>query len=965
MLAYGSEKETLPNEIERDRTTGFPLLSEADGILQLILAYLELPYSVTEHGCGKKASLILDYLLKLRIPAYGLARGMALEPDLSPTALIETDYRNRPQALVAENPLNSLCDLKDERLRRMLKESAADVEEKDGFIRTGPYILRHDPMVQFAQARSHIYPILWFWDPDKNRAIRMVIDPSLHRQRLFPPEEVRTLLHSPECLLLQAPLLGRFLLDPPSITSEQNEKINSILSKKALSSGDLEQLSYEDHAWLIREFTGAEPGSLGDPETWSYANNLQGWDRDQDQAQYNHTGKGESLRILRKQLIEARQEKSGDAPAVRGRLRDQVDDAQILSIAADDARWSARALAPLSDVTMTVVYFNALMELAGEIKESKSVLRLLEDAQTVHRFRGLGVRLRRRVDWLAECSLDEEGRIDARALNDRFFKASQETIRQMNAARLAVCVDSVGNLHGLLIKAEDRDRLRQGDFSLLQQAIQHGSHIDSVNNAGRFDGRLGVAGGIEALHTITDLTEYFNCPALPEGNVYSHVSAFLGEEMTFTGEGVSMPGSAAVAGRAEPERIYKMTNADGDVYKDRLLEFLRFLRDLQKDGHIELINDLQCDDQELLDRCPHPHLFFTSHTYERHIEQGPELDRHQVPLALVDRIMGIHQEDFFFSGENSEAAALEFDLRLRELARQQDHDGVRITVGIIEAGSEFVCHEDAPLAMRWTLEGELNHAGATAIIDRKDPGVAAGRMARKFCDLLDRMDGEFRPLVGNVRLDPGSNRNVIPGAAHFTLAVQGQLTEEQCDQIARQLQGFAISELTHAVSAGGEGIRLSRMDRMSYANVHGSARLTIDLRAGDREVSGRFRESMNDIIKAVAQEYNATIKNEIQQQLMPYSLERSGQVLIMERSYGGSHNPNEAELQADLTRGCLYQFGLLEEVLRWKDLPKDFNFFEFAEERMPTSWKQALARFTSGALHDTCNIAAAAGSRES
>ena len=69
MLAYGSEKETLPNEIERDRTTGFPLLSEADGILQLILAYLELPYSVTEHGCGKKASLILDYLLKLRIPA--------------------------------------------------------------------------------------------------------------------------------------------------------------------------------------------------------------------------------------------------------------------------------------------------------------------------------------------------------------------------------------------------------------------------------------------------------------------------------------------------------------------------------------------------------------------------------------------------------------------------------------------------------------------------------------------------------------------------------------------------------------------------------------------------------------------------------------------------------------------------------------------------------------------------------
>ena len=39
----------------------------------------------------------------------------------------------------------------------------------------------------------------------------------------------------------------------------------------------------------------------------------------------------------------------------------------------------------------------------------------------------------------------------------------------------------------------------------------------------------------------------------------------------------------------------------------------------------------------------------------------------------------------------------------------------------------------------------------------------------------------------------------------------------------------------------------------------------------------------------------------------------------------------------------------------------DVNLFQFTEQRMPRTWLEKMSRFTSGALHDTCNIAARSG----
>lgn len=1006
MLVFSRSQETLPVSIDRDATSGLPLLHEQDAILQLIMAYLALPYSVTEYGCGKKASIIIRYLLDLDIPAHAVSRGMILETDLSPQALREEDYRKRKSALVAWNPLCKLSDLRDPALQRMLRKTCSGVRIEGDRIHTGPYVLQHTPQVQFVQARSHIYPLLKFWDDEQNCVVERVIDPSIHRSALFAPERMREFLQAPQALLLEAPLLARFRLDPHLLTPEQAERIRGFVAPldDANLTRCMEMLSHEDHADLIRKLTGAETESLGDPETWTYANNMLGWDMEHDARQARRTGRGDDFRSLTREFLEARENRTGEAPRLQAELRNLAERIKVRHIAAEDAAWSEAQLAPLADVTMTVVYYNALEELARTLRASEDPLRNLTDPETLQMLRGLGVRLRRRIDWLADASREEDGRIDARALRPGFVRATVETIRQMRQAGLTVCIDRVGNCHGLQLHARERTALERGERSireLLRHSIAHGSHIDTVNDAGKFDGRLGVLGGVETAHLLQDLAEYKGVELRPGfardhaapphardseraeqasvqpaeatldgATARTHVIAFIGEEMTFTGEGVSMPGSAAVAGRSSIEKIHKMTNGDGDVFRDRLIDMLRTLQRLQEEDRIDIFNDFQTatDDESLLAACSDPTEFYTPHTYERHIEQGPVLDRAQVPIVLVGTIMGIHQEDFFFEGDRAEAAALELNRRMRELCYQDRFADVRLTAGIIEGLGEQRIHETPATAMRWTLEGELNHAGATLTQDRRDPGVAAGRLARRFQEIIQEYNQSenrsSQAMVGNVRLLPGTNRNVIPGSVSLTLSVLGEaLPEEECENLSRGLQGFALGTLSKRVSAGGEGVRLCRMDAVSYATSFAKARLTIDLRSSAAETTAAFRERITGLIAEIEGEYDVEIAGELQQELPPFPLEESGQALLMERSYGGSHNPNEAELLSDLVRGCILQFAVLRDALflgARGGFPAGFNLFRFTEERMPREWLDKMERFTSGALHDTCNTAARA-----
>lgn len=197
-------------------------------------------------------------------------------------------------------------------------------------------------------------------------------------------------------------------------------------------------------------------------------------------------------------------------------------------------------------------------------------------------------------------------------------------------------------------------------------ALLVGSHIDTVRNAGRYDGNLGVLAGLAAVGELNRLGE--RPPFAIE------VLGF-GDE-----EGVRFPttlaGSRAVAGTFDPEALGGR-DADGVTLAEALRRF-----------------GTDPDRIPLEARRPEDVLAFV----ELHIEQGPVLEAEGLPLGVVTGINGATRAFVNVSGtaghagtvpmglrRDALAAAAEMILAVERLA-SEGGPGLVATVGRIEAG---------------------------------------------------------------------------------------------------------------------------------------------------------------------------------------------------------------------------------------------------------------------------------------
>ena len=970
--SFFSDKIDL--NIELDPSTSFPLYGEQEKILELVMNYLPLPYSISEFGCGKKCSLIIKKLIDLGIPAYALERGMIIERDLSPEALRQTNPQKRPHALTVENVLYHHLDLDDEMLRALLKEAGITVNAQRKVIRTGSYRVSNGKTNQFVQARSHIFTLVYFWDPKAEEVKQLVIDPTLDRDEFFHLSQLRKYLQSSESLIFTAPLLGEFRLDEAFLTEAQYKSFRRLTGHEHLS-----ELSPEDHRSFVRRLTGAAEDGIGDPQTWTYANNLPPRNKELYSFLKIQTGAGNPFSAWVHEIIEARVNLQEERilPLI-ARIRQKEQEINLRQLIRMDARWAEEKLKPLKRLVNVLSTSISTRELADRLRNDERLYEHIQHKRGLNLLYGFSFRLRERIETLARISRNEQGEIDAAALNPRYIQATIECIKQMDQAGLQVFVDRVGNLHGLLVDEATARRLHDEPRLLREVAgagICHHSHIDTVQDAGKYDGRLGVLSGIEVAHILHDLQRFFDLPTVyPARSRALFVSVFVGEEMTFTGQGVSMPGSAAVAGHSGAESIYRMTDHEGQVYRKRLLVMLRAIGRAQRKGAIRLVNELAENADhaaDLLRACSDPQDFFTPHTYERHIEQGDYLDRQRTPLMLVHTIMGIHQEDFYFAGDRAEEGALEFDLRLRELVLQRkEYANVRITGGTFDAldAEEPLSPIPLDVGMRWTLFGERDHAGATRNENRRDAGIAAARMIERFRELVagqnEARETKWSTLCGGVEFWPGVNRNVIPGSCSVTLGLLGEkIGADEAFYLQQQIRAFVAGTLSLPVSGGGEGIKSCEMQEVHYLNKHVRLRFSIDLRSERASTTAHFLDDLQQTLKEVTEKYQLTCERTIEQELTPYQLEETGQVLQLERSYGGSHNPNETQLARDVLRGILMQVGVSLEFLE-TDGHRPLNLFRFVYDRLPAGWKERCPHFVSGALHDTCNISRAMQSKK-
>ncbi|TGD74603.1 allantoate amidohydrolase [Mangrovimicrobium sediminis] len=158
-----------------------------------------------------------------------------------------------------------------------------------------------------------------------------------------------------------------------------------------------------------------------------------------------------------------------------------------------------------------------------------------------------------------------------------------------------------------------------------------GSHLDSVPNAGKYDGILGVVLAVEALGQLAS-----DGHRLP---FHVDLVGFGDEEGSRFG--TTLMGSRAVAGRWNDDWL-KLTDVDGITLESALLEF-------------------GCDTAAIgaCDRSGE-----ALHAYlEVHIEQGPLLEEKHQPLGVVTSIAGARRFVVNIRGRAGHAGTVPMDMR--------------------------------------------------------------------------------------------------------------------------------------------------------------------------------------------------------------------------------------------------------------------------------------------------------------
>ena len=222
-----------------------------------------------------------------------------------------------------------------------------------------------------------------------------------------------------------------------------------------------------------------------------------------------------------------------------------------------------------------------------------------------------------RCDILAACT-DEPGRITRPFASDAMLRAHQHVLEWMRGAGMTVTRDNIGNLRG---RYEGT-----GPTTLLL-----GSHLDSVRDAGKYDGPLGVVVAIAAVQRLHDANS--RLPFAIE------VVAFADEEgLRF---GSTYLGSRAFAGSLE-ERDLDRTDAAGVTVAEAIRRFggdpTKIASDRRSgDGLIGYV--------------------------EVHIEQGPVLETEGAAVGVVSSIVGQSRYELVLTGEAGHAGTVPMERR--------------------------------------------------------------------------------------------------------------------------------------------------------------------------------------------------------------------------------------------------------------------------------------------------------------
>ncbi|CAJ92600.1 Zn-dependent hydrolase [Cupriavidus necator] len=289
----------------------------------------------------------------------------------------------------------------------------------------------------------------------------------------------------------------------------------------------------------------------------------------------------------------------------------------------------------------------------------------------------LGDTILAHADQLASFS-DMEGGLTCAYLTPAHRAAQARLAQWMEAAGMQVRIDAIGNVIG---------RYAADPAVPDARVLMTGSHFDTVRNGGRYDGRLGIVLPIAVVGALNQagirLPYHFEVVGFAEEEGLRFKTSFLA--------------SSVLAGRFDPTLLERQ-DADGITLREALAA-----SDLPGAGDLQALRAAAVDPASLLG------------FVEVHIEQGPVLLHHGLPLGVVTQIAG---------------------------------------------SSRF--------AVR--VEGLASHAGTTPMGMRRDAAAGAAEMillVEQRCTAAPTLVG----TVGQLQVPNGSS-NVIPAACTFSMDIR-------------------------------------------------------------------------------------------------------------------------------------------------------------------------------------------------
>jgi len=313
--------------------------------------------------------------------------------------------------------------------------------------------------------------------------------------------------------------------------------------------------------------------------------------------------------------------------------------------------------------------------------------------QTTNDFANLAAEVIARCRKLASFSEDAGG-TRRTFLSPPMRDCHREVSSWMRALGMTASVDAVGNLRGVYPGAS------RGAPRILM-----GSHLDTVPNAGAFDGILGVVIAVGLVQSLQD-------QKLPFG---IEVVGFSEEEgVRF---GVPFIGSRALVGRVDEELLGRKDQRGISVRK-AIQDFGLNPDDISK----AMVSD------DVLGYV------------EFHIEQGPVLESLGRPLGAVEAITGQNRLEFTFSGQANHAGTTPMNLRHDALAAAAEWivsvenlagrtPGMVATVGFVEAkpGATNVIPGEARAALDIRHASDRARTEALDELIRQAESIAARR----------------------------------------------------------------------------------------------------------------------------------------------------------------------------------------------------------------------------------------------